>query len=397
MRLSTHAPIHVSRFSTSAALLVALGALLAVPAAAPRLAPHALAQDASAGQVMTEEGAIAGTMDIQFNTRTRQDTSGDLLENSPALGAQDKYSFVLSVAKTTEFAGEITRQPNLYTKTLRRRKQGAALGYNVNLAVKNPRDLKQKKTIGKLVGGIPIDEKSGAYLLDGGGVQGVSPLRIAVDTAGVQQGFTDNFGGRMYGKAEKKESLAGYTYKRLVGGKQVEFTVNKVDPMRFENVLLAKGPAGIYPRTTVNGRLDFDYETGNWLTDGIRFRYALDGKDVEDIITGTIKWVEDPARATNGKGHYEFNLRFNEEKNRPAKSESAAFENADAEEAFFAVDEDLPALTGRIEYVDTFISGGTTPSSSKITYHLKANKLNKQQVMNFFKLWLLCISPTNDE
>ena len=175
------------------------------------------------------------------------------------------------------------------------------------------------------------------------------------------------------------------------------FTVKKVDPMKFENVLLAKGPAGIYPRTTVSGRLDFDYETGNWLTDGIRFHYNLDGKDYEDVITGTIKWVEDPSRATNGRGHYEFNLRFNEEKNRPAKGEGAAFENANPEEAFFAVDEDLPSLTGKIDYVDTFIPGGTTPSSSKVTYHLKANKLSKQQVMNFFKLWLLCASPTNDE
>ncbi len=167
--------------------------------------------------------------------------------------------------------------------------------------------------------------------------------------------------------------------------------------MRFENVTLAKGPAGIYPRTTVNGRLDFDYETGNWLTDGIRFRYSLDGRDVEDVITGTIKWVEDSNRKTNGKGHYEFNLRFNEEKNRPAKGEDAAFQESNAEEAFFAVDEDLPALTGRIEYVDTFIAGGDTPSASKVTFHLKSNKLTKQQVVNFFKLWLLCISPTNDE
>ena len=346
---------------------------------------------------MTEDDVIAGAMDIQFNTRTSQDTSGDLVEGSPSMGVTDNYKFTLSVAKTTEFDGTVTRQPNLYTKTLHRRKQGASLGFNVNLAVRNPRDLKQKRQIGKLVGGVPVDEKSGAFILDAAGFKDVSPLRIVVDTVGAQQGFTDNFGGRIYGKAEKKDNLAGYTYKRLVAGKTVEFKVKKVDPMRFENVMLAKGPAGIYPKTSVNGRLDFDYETGNWLTDGIRFRYSLDGKDVEDVITGTIKWVEDSNRSTNGKGHYEFNLRFNEEKNRPAKGEDAAFQESNAEEAFFAVDEDLPALTGRIEYVDTFIPGGDTPSSSKVAFHLKANKLTKQQVMNFWKLWLLCISPTNDE
>ena len=37
------------------------------------------------------------------------------------------------------------------------------------------------------------------------------------------------------------------------------------------------------------------------------------------------------------------------------------------------------------------------PTSSKVTYALKANKLSKQQVMNFFKLWLVAIGPTNDE
>jgi hypothetical protein len=377
-------------------LLVAMAAVSAAFLAAPGAAR---AQDKGSGDasLITQDDVIAGNMDIQFNTRTSHDSSGDLVEGSPAMGVSDNYQFALSVAQTSEFSGTVTRQPNLYTNVLHRRKQGAALGFNVNLAVKNPRDLKQKKTIGKLVGGIPVDEKSGAYLLDGGGVQGVSPLRIVVDAAGSQQAFTDNFGGRILGKAEKKDNLAGYTYKRLVGNKEVEFTVKKVDPMRFENVQLAKGPATIYPRTNVTGRLDFDYETGNYLTDGIRFRYSLDGRDVEDVVTGTIKWVEDASRKTNGKGHYEFNLRFNEEKNRPAKTEAAAFENASPEEAFFAVDEDLPALTGRIDYVDTFIAGGDTPSNSKVTYHLKANKLNKQQVMNFFKLWLLCVSPTNDE
>jgi hypothetical protein len=371
-------------------LLLALSALLAAPA----LQPAALAQS---DQTLTEEDVISGTMDIQFNTRLNMDSTGDLVEGSPALGAQDKYAFQLAVVKTTEFAGDITRQPNLYSKNLRRLKQGAALGFNVNLAVRNPKDLKQRRVIGKMVGGVPVDEKTGAYILDAAGFRDVSPLRFVIDTAGAQQGFTDNFGGRIYGKAEKKDSLAGATYKRLVGNKTVEMKVQRVDPMRFENVQLARGPSTAYPRTVVNGRLDYDYETGNWLTDGIKFRYNLNGQDVEDVITGTIKWVEDPNRATNGKGYYEFNLRFNEEKNRPAKTEAAAFENLNDEEAFFAVDEDIPSLSGRIDYLDTFVAGGTTPSSSKVTYHLKANKLTRPQVMNFTKLWLLCVSPTNDE
>src|SRR3712207_6261703 len=104
----------------AAALLFALTALLAAPAAAPRLAPAARAQDAQ-GQLLTEEDVIAGTMDITFNTRTSQDNSGDLLENSPALGVQDKYTFNLSVAKTTEFSGDITRQPKIGRASCRER------------------------------------------------------------------------------------------------------------------------------------------------------------------------------------------------------------------------------------------------------------------------------------
>lgn len=61
------------------------------------------------------------------------------------------------------------------------------------------------------------------------------------------------------------------------------------------------------------------------------------------------------------------------------------------------MDNSIPTLTGTVEYVDTFIAGGTTPSASKVTYHLKANKLTKQQVMNFYKLWMLCVGPANDE
>src|SRR5262249_24672052 len=201
--------------------------------------------------------------------------------------------------------------------------------------------------------------------------------------------------GRLIGKAEKKENLAEYHYKRLIGGQERTVTVKKVDPMRFDNIELAKGPVPIYPRTVVNGRLDYDYEVGNYMTDGIRFKYSLNGKDYEDVVTGSIRWVPDASRTTNGKGHYEFNLRFNEEKNKPASGESAAFAKMSDEEAFFFVDNSVPCLTGNIEYVDT--GDMDAPSSSKVTYSLRANKLTKQQIMNFFKLWMICVGPTKDE
>jgi len=355
--------------------------------------PRALA--AAEPETITEENVITGTMDIDFETRTKLDTSGDLKEGSPAIGAKDRYKFDLSVAKTTKFTGEITRQPNLYTRTLRTQKQAAALGFSVDLHVLNPKDLKQSRVVGKWVGTVPIDTATGAFDLAGGAKQ-ESPLRIAVDAVGSASSFTDNFAGKLVGKAEKKDSLASYTFKRMVGKREVTVTVKKSDPMRFENIVLAKGPSENYPRTTVRGRLDYDYETGNWYTDGIRFTYTLNGTEHEDIVTGSIKWVEDPDRSTNGKGYYEFNLRFNEEKQAKAADESAAFAAMSDEEAFFAVDNSIPSLTGRISYVDT-MGSGDVPTSSKVTYNLNANKLTKQQIMNFFKLWMICVGPTNDE
>lgn len=379
--------------ATGAAML--LGATLATGVSVPMALGAPTTAPANV-EMLSEENIIAGTMDIDFKTRTTKDASGDLKEGSAALGVVDEYKFDLVVAKTTQFTGTIKRRPNLYSKLLAKKKQDAELEYSVNLAVMNPKDLKQKKTVGKWVGLIPIDTATGAYDLSGGSAK-ERALRIAIDAIGKAPSFTDTFAGRMMGKSEKKDNLAEYTYKRLVGNKQVSVTAKQVDPMRFEGLVLAKGPAEIYPRTTVNGRLDYDYETGNWFTDGIKFRTTLDGAEIEDIVTGSIKWIEDPNRASNGKGYYEFNLRFNEEKNKSATGEGAAFEKMSDEDAFFAVDNSIPCLTGRVEYADTFIPGSDTPAMSKVTYNLHANKLTKQQVMNFFKLWLVCVGPTNDE
>jgi len=347
---------------------------------------------------LTENDVVSGTMTIDFGTRTRLDTTGKLAAGSPAEGSRDVYTFDLNVATTTQFAGSIERQPRLSSSVLGREIQPAALQYNATLAVRNPSNLQEKRTVGKWVGAVPIDAQ-GVYLLDGGAAAG-SPLRIAIDTVGSAQGFTDNFGGRLVGKPVEKKGLVQEvrTFSRMIGGRQVNIQVKGSDPMRFDNVALAAGPARIYPRTVVNGRMDFDYETGNWYTDGLRFRYTLDGQDREDLVTGSIKWVEDANRKQNGKGRYEFNLRFNEDKNRPATSETAAFAKSSSEEdAFFAVDTSVPTLTGTVDFVDTMVPGREAPSASKITYHLNANRLTKQQVMNFFKLWMLAVGPTNDE
>jgi hypothetical protein len=371
--------------------LVAVGATLLAPAVA-RAQP----------ETITEEDVITGTMDIDFQTRTKIDSSGDLKKGSPQVGAADTYKFSLRVAKTTEFSGEIKRLPNIYSSVLQRKKQEARLSFKIDLGVLNPNDLKQKKVVGNWVGDVPIDTASGAFDLGGGATgKDLSALRIDVQAIGRQAAFKDFFKGRLIGKAEKKDNLLEHSYKRLVGGKQVEIKVKKVDPMSFQAMELAKGPAESYPHSTVNGRLDYDYETGNWFSDGIRMIYNLDGKEYEDVITGSIKWVEDSNRSSNGKGYYEFNLRFNEEKNKKASNENDAFAKLSDEDAFFAVDNSIPCLTGRIEYVDSMVNnpagGDPVPGTSKLTYHLNANKLTKQQIMNFFKLWMVAVGPTNDE
>lgn len=347
--------------------------------------------------VVTEEGVIKGTMDIDFKSRTNLDSTGKLKEGSPALGAKDIYNLKMTVATTTEYVGKIERQPQLLSSIILQEKQPAQLFFNLNLAVRNPKNPNERKDVGKWTGTAPINPKTGVYSLAG---TSDSAVRVQVNAIGAQPAYTDKFGGKLVGKSKQEEGLASYTYKRLIGNKTVEMKVTKVDPMKFEDLELAKGPSTNYPHTLVNGRLDYDYETGNWLTDGVTFSYNYNGKDVKDVMTGSIKWVEDENRKSNGKGYYEFNLRFNEEKNKDATTEADAFAKLSDEDAFFAVDDSIPCLTGKVSYEDKFISGGgdePLPASSKVTYDLKANKITKVQAVNFFKLWLIGIGPINDE
>jgi hypothetical protein len=340
--------------------------------------------------------AIVGTMDIAFNTRQDKDEKG-----KPRAGVTDRYAINLTVNKTQNFNGSISRQPNLYGGGIigTGLTQAALYKFDLNLSLSNPANPSEKKSLGKWVGWMPIDEKSGVFKLDG--ARNADPekdhgLRMAIDPVGTIEGFTENFDGKLYGKAAEKTSLKETIIRRTIGSKEVTVTIKRSDPMRFENMVLAAGPIrGQSPRTTVNGTLNYDYETGNYIADNIRFNYTFNGQPVEDVVTGTIKWIEDPQRKSNGKGKYEFNIRFNEAKNKPAQGESAAFAKMTDEEAFFSSDNTVPGITGTIEYVDSM--SGDSVTSSKVTYKLDANKLTKQQVMNFAKLWLVCVGPTNDE
>lgn len=339
---------------------------------------------------ITEQNVISGSMSIDFPTRYKLDASGQ-----PDKGVKDIYKFTLAAGRTTEFSGVIYRVPQLKQEGIVREKetQGNQLEYSVDLTVISEKDPTQRKTVGKWVGTVPIND-AGEYQLEG---TDASKNRISVDAIGRVAAFTENFGGKLVGKPKVRREPKAISFVRKVAGKELKFEVTNSDPMRFDNITLAKGPVPSYPRTLVSGNLDYDYETGNWLTNGIRFKYNLDGTDYEDIVTGSIKWVEDANRASNGKGRYEFNLRFNEEKNQSASTEADAFAGMSDEDAFFAVDTSIPTLTGTMEYVDTIDPSTERVTQSKVTYALHANKLTKQQVLNFFKLWMLGIGPINDE
>lgn len=346
---------------------------------------------------ITENDVISGTMNINFKTRVNKDKSGKFADGSPMLEVKDEYKVNMRVAKTTEFSGTIWRQPKIRIKLLGTEAQAGMLQYDLTLAVLNPKDLNQKKVVGKWVGIAPMDANNTFNF--GGNKE--NELRITVDTIGNAQGFTDKFDGALVGKQEKAENwqdkLTSYTFERMIGTKKVKLEAKKIDPVQFKNIELAKGPSAIYPHTIVNGRMDFDYQTGNWYLNNIRFKYSLDGKDIEDIVSGTIKWIEDPQRATNGKGKYDFNVRFNEDKFTSQTTEADAFGNMNDEEAFFAVDNRIPSLTGQVDYLETMVAGSELPVASQVTYKLNANKLTKQQIMNFYKLWMLAIGPINDE
>lgn len=334
--------------------------------------------------------AIKGQMEIDFPTRYQLDSAGE-----PKPGVKDTYKFTLSVAKTVEYSGSIHRVPRL-TKdaTLlrgERETQGNQLEYSVDIAVLNPNDPTQKKTVGKWVGVVPIDA-NGVYDLAG---TTNSAHRIQIDTVGKMTGFMEKFSGSLVGRPTEKSESKALSFVREVAGKKIKIDVTNSDPMRFDNVVIAPGPSTNYPKAILVGSLDYDYDTGNWFANGLKFRYQLDGKDYEDVITGTIKWVEDPNRDTNGKGQYEFNLRVNEAKSQ-STTEADAFANLSDEEAFFAVDNSIPAMTGTVAYHDTMDGDGRV-TQSKVTYDLVANKLTKQQIVNFSKLLLVAVGPFNDE
>jgi len=224
-------------------------------------------------------------------------------------------------------------------------------------------------------------------------------LRISVFGLGSAKSFESKFSGLALGKPPTQsegffKKLGNDVLKvtKQVNGKTVAIAVAKYDKMEFQSHILAAGPVQIYPETTVSGTMIYDYGRTAWYFKDIIVTYSLDGKRLQDTLSGNVRWVEQPNRKITGEGEYQFDIRVNE----PAPSEASVFAATTDESSFFATDNQVPALVGGIKYKDTMSQGVVT--ASVVTVSLTGNQLSKQQVMYLAKLLFVSgIVPFNSE
>jgi len=331
-----------------------------------------LAPPAVVSKANREEAALDGEMRIEFGTRKELDSNGQ-----PRLGAEDVYKVNLTLASGEKVSGTIARRARIVGGLLGRELQGSELRYSLSLPGT------------KFSGNVPFST-DGILNFDSGN------LLISSE-----QGNSLKVSGRIQGKKSQdsssfSEKLVEYT--RIFNKKKVTLQVKHVDPLSFQRLIIPAGSGPLFPELQVNGRLDYDYDTGNWLSTDLKMEYVDKGIRQKDVISGSIHWVEDPSRDYNGKGYYEFNLRFNEK----SSDESSFFAESNDESQFFETADDVAALLGRVEYRDSFgdLNAGSPQRpvvASLVSYHLKSNLLSPVQVANFVRLWLLIVGPVNDE
>ena len=332
---------------------------------------------------------ITGTMDINFKSKT-----------TPGKGVRDQYDVTVNFSDSALFHGTIYDQPQIIERKSWSLAQGVTqpriLEYALDLDVINPHDPthRQTKNVGQMSGFVPISS-DGVYHYDEGS--------LVVDTIqiGLAPGLHSKFDGTAAGKPLNRpkdwdwHSLVckPVTVTRSVNGKVSAVVVAKYDKMDFHSVVLAEGPVQIYQPVTVNGQMLYDYDKNCWFFNNFSVQYA-EGRDLKvDRVTGTIRWVEDPNRKSNGLGHYDFDIRVNE----PAPDASSAFAAPSDESAFFSTDATVPGLTGTMAYKDNLNAGGDTLSSA-VTIDLNGNNINKQQVMVLAKVIIFAsVIPMNSD
>ncbi len=337
-----------------------------------------------AATTQAQDAFIKGDLFIKFDSRTQLD--GD----QPKVGASDKYKLKVNVSNSVIFDGTIENLPNI--KGLISLSQEGKLTHAIECMVVNPKNPTQTRNIGRLYGTVPVDQQNVYRFEDGN-------LRIGIFGAGGAQGFESRVRGLALGKPPvvensifnklKKEALS---IGRTVNGKNIAITVTKYDKMEFQSHVLSAGPVMIYPEVTVNGPMIYDYDRTAWYFQGVTVAYVVDGRAMQDRISGNIRWVESPDRTSSGKGEYQFDVRVNE----PAASEASVFAGPADEAAFFSTDTLNPSLTGTMQYKDTIRDGIVVQSA--VVIDLKGNQISKQQVMYLAKLLLMSsIVPLNAE
>ena len=340
--------------------------------------------------------SVSGSMKIEFSSRTAE-------EADRAGAVVDSYVVDLHVGGICRLKGVITRKPRVIGQFLGGEKQRLEFVYDLEFLVVDREAPDSRKVIGVWSGSL-IADRQGVFDLSENQRLGRSSLRIHPISAPPSDRRENMFGGIIRGKNEQNSGIFRSVirnYSRLVGGRRVVLQARRIDPLQFDGLLLAAGPLASFPQTRVTGNLDYDYDTGNWLTNALEFEAVGEGRAGKDTVAGSIKWEEGMRSPRERTGQYEFNLRFNEALYAGNRDESEFFEDLPDEEAFFAPAPAVPQLTGRIFYSDTLmpehLAQDPVVARSEVSYALSARKLTAVQLINFLKLWLLLVGPVNDE
>lgn len=327
---------------------------------------------------------IKGDLNIRFNSR-QLNADGKIRE-----GVSDVYTMNVNVSDSALFRGTIEQRPTIAgTFGV---SQAGQLTYAIDCDVVNPKNPTQTRNVGKLYGVAPVDQNNVYRFADGA-------VRVSVFPIGAAKGFESKFSGLALGKPPAKSDglLAkiqreAISITRNVKGAATAISITKYDKMEFQNLVLPAGPVQIYPEATVNGSMIYDYGRSAWYFHNVSVSYSIDGRALQDKLTGNIRWVETANRKTSGEGEYQFDIRVNE----PPPSEASVFAAAADESAFFATDDLINALVGTMKYKDTMV--GETVTSSAVNIALVGNKLTKNQAMYLCKLlFITAVVPLNAE
>jgi len=309
-------------------------------------------------------------------------------------GTNDVYHFNINVDNSVVFIGNIYDYPQIVEGTFSKSvTQNRKLKYDMALGVVNPRNAQDVRMVGKMLGTVPISQE---------GVYNFNNLSVDVLPIGRSGGFTSKFSGNANGKPLnrpsdwldklKKEAIP---IVRMINGKADITVLNKYDKMEFRQHIIAAGPAQIYQPVTVNGDLFYDYDKSAWYWNNVTVQFTdVSGTVKSDRVSGVIRWIESPKRATDGQGRYEFDLRYNE----PLANGNEVFQGGKRadESSFFEVDNSVASLTGTMVYQDVIRNGVTL--ASKVKVDLVGNSLPKPNVMAIVKLIMFsCVVPMNSD